>query len=81
MKKIFFLLSILMLTGCQNPEQKESKLHNNTTTIEKFDFEIYNKTNQGSNEYTLSNGNIIYSMVFLKMKAELYMKDYLLHLF
>jgi len=66
MKKIFFLLSILMLTGCQNPEQKESKLHNNTTTIEKFDFEIYNKTNQGSNEYTLSNGNIIYSMVFFK---------------
>lgn len=66
MKKIFFLLSILMLTGCQNPEQKESKLHNNTTTIEKFDFEIYKKTNQGSNEYTLSNGNIIYSMVFFK---------------
>ena len=66
MKKIFFLLSILILTGCQNPEQKESKLHNNTTTIEKFDFEIYKKTNQGSNEYTLSNGNIIYSMVFFK---------------
>ena len=69
MKKIFFLLSILMLTGCQNPEQKESKLHNNTTTIEKFDFEIYNKTNYGSDEYTLSSGNHIYAMGFLKNKG------------
>lgn len=64
MKKIFFLLSILILTGCQNAEQKESKLHNNTTTIEKFDFEIYNKINHGSDEYTLSSGNHIYAMGF-----------------
>ena len=67
MKKNIFLLSIFILTGSQGAEQKESNLHNkDTTIIEKFDFEIYNKTNHGSDEYTLSNGNRIYSMVFFK---------------
>ena len=70
MKKIFFLLSIFLLTGCQSQEQKESKFQNkSTTTIEKFDFEIYNKTNHGSDEYTLSSGNHIYAMGFLKNKG------------
>jgi len=65
MKKIFFLLSIFLLTGCQSQEQKESKFQNkSTTTIEKFDFEIYNKINHGSDEYTLSSGNHIYAMGF-----------------
>ena len=67
MKKNIFLLSIFVLTGSQGAEQKESNLHNkDTTIIEKFDFEIYNKTNHGSDEYTLSNGNRIYSMIFFK---------------
>lgn len=58
MKKIFFLLSILILTGCQNPEQKESKLHNNTTTIEKFDLKYTIKP-------TKDLMNINYLMVIL----------------
>ena len=71
MKKIFFLIFIFVLIiRCQGAEQKESKVHNkDITIIEKFDFEIYNKTNNGSDEYTLSNGNRIYSMGFLKNKG------------
>ena len=74
MKKIFFLIFIFVLIiRCQGAEQKESKVHNkDITIIEKFDFEIYNKTNNGSDEYTLSNGNRIYSMDFLKNKGGIF---------
>ncbi|WP_211251065.1 hypothetical protein [Stenoxybacter acetivorans] len=34
--------------------------------IEKFDFDIYNKTHNGSEEYTLPNGNTVYLMDFDK---------------
>ena len=36
--------------------------------IEKFDFDIYEKTNKGSDEYTLPNGNTIFSIGFIKDK-------------
>ena len=66
-KNIFLLFIFVLIIRCQGAEQKESKVRNkDTTTIEKFDFEIYNKTNHGSDEYTLSNGNRIYSMFFFK---------------
>ena len=69
MKKIFFLLTIFMLTGCRGQEQKKIKPNTkNTTMIEKFDFNIYEKTNKGSDEYTLPNGNTIFSIGFIKNK-------------
>ncbi|MGM5629917.1 hypothetical protein O2K51_03360 [Apibacter raozihei] len=69
MKKITFLLIIFMLTGCRGQEQKESKPNTkNVTMIEKFDFNIYEKTNKGSDEFTLPNGNTIFSIGFIKDK-------------
>ena len=69
-KNIFLLFIFVLIIRCQGAEQKESKVRNkDTTIIEKFDFEIYNKTKNGSDEYTLSNGNRIYSMGFLKNKG------------
>ncbi len=58
-----------MLTGCRGQEQKKIKPNTkNTTMIEKFDFNIYEKTNKGSDEYTLPNGNTIFSIGFIKNK-------------
>lgn len=39
-----------------------------TKLVEEFDFDVYEKNHQGSDKYILSNGNTIFSMVFLKIK-------------
>jgi hypothetical protein len=75
MKKILFLLALGMFTTCQGQEQKKTIFtqlvtpKKDTTMIEKFDFDIYEKTHKGSDKYILTNGNTIFSMVFFKDKV------------
>lgn len=74
MKKILFLFALGMFITCQGQEQQKTTFNQlvtpkkDTTLIEKFDFDIYEKTHKGSDKYILSNGNTIFSMVFFKDK-------------
>ncbi|PQL92058.1 hypothetical protein C4S77_06750, partial [Apibacter adventoris] len=72
-KNIYKLLVFFSMSGifisCQGQEIKKSKPNTkNTHMIEKFDFNVYEKTNKGSDEYTLPNGNTIFSIGFIKDK-------------
>lgn len=60
--------------SCNGQEKNGNKtirtphLENNNKMREKFDFEIYKKTEYGLNPYILKNGNTINSMSFLENK-------------
>lgn len=70
MKKILFLFALGMFITCQGQEQQKTTFNQlvtpkkDTTLIEKFDFDIYKKTEQGSIVYTQKDGNEIYMIDF-----------------
>ena len=67
--KFLILFIISGFISCKELQpQKRISYKKNTTMIEKFDFNIYEKTNKGSDEYTLPNGNTIFSIGFIKNK-------------
>lgn len=77
MKQLIISLVLLLIVSCNGQEkesniiafQKTSKTIKNNTMREKFDFEMYEKTNYGSNPFVLDNGHIVYMIDFSKNKS------------
>jgi hypothetical protein len=65
MKKIILLSLMVMLNSCNGQNKENTKnVKKNNPMIEKFDFEVYKKTNSGWNRYVKKDSFEIYMIDF-----------------